>query len=144
VNSVLGSDVRIGDPGFPALRDAVESSITALIAQSSDGWTPALTSARAELMRRAWRVIEDRHIDPEFSIAQLSDTLQVSATHLHRVFAAASVTPLQALQERRARRAAALLNHGRVTSGEELARVASQSGFPSVAVMRRALNRDGH
>ncbi|SDZ39802.1 AraC family transcriptional regulator [Herbiconiux ginsengi] len=137
VVTVLGTGIDTGDPGFLSLRTAIESVITAAVAQSAS--TPgALRQSHVSALSRAQRAIEERYSDPAFSASELARSLAVSPAQLHRLFAPTQTRPYQLIQRRRATRAIDLLAQS-PDAGAHAELVASQSGFPSVRTMWRTL-----
>ena len=137
--TVLSADVSSQDAGFISLKTAIESTLTAAVMQSSLN-ARVHASARDTLLGRAQQIIDERFNDSQFSTGELALSLAISSAQLHRVFASASVTPYQMIQQRRVKHAFDLL---RGQQSSEFA-VAAHSGFSSPRAMRRALRRHMH
>lgn len=134
VNSILNGDHRLSVAAESALGHAIESLCAALIAgrEGADAGASGFRSAQATFAA-ATRLLTERAADPDFTVEDLADALQVSRQYLARVFARHGRTPSSALRARRLELADAL-----TATGLTVTEVAHRSGFRSARALSHA------
>ncbi len=100
------------------------------------------TSRTSEFRAEAGRIIERRHRDPAFGIAELAADLHVSRRQLFRLYEGADESPANRLLRRRLVTAREELLS---TPPQDLAAVAARSGFADASALRAQFSRHvGH
>jgi AraC-like DNA-binding protein len=121
-------------------RIAMEHLVAAAVAELSG---PARVDPvhRDGLYLVAQTTIRERYRDPAFSVEELRNTLAVSLSSLYRAYQSMGSTPRREIEGRRVREATRRLALVEKRDPVGLVEIASDSGFTSVAQMRRALAR---
>ncbi len=96
------------------------------------------TSRASEFRAEAGRIIERRHRDPSFSLAELAADLHVSRRQLFRLYEGADEGPAARLLRRRLVTAREELV---ATPPQDLAAVAARSGFADASALRAQFSR---
>ncbi|WP_437582535.1 helix-turn-helix domain-containing protein [Paramicrobacterium sp. CJ85] len=91
----------------------------------------------------AMSVISSRKTDPHLSVASLAESLSLSVRQLNRVFQKEGTTVAREIRRARMLEARRLLENSPASQRLSLDRIASLSGFPSVAALRRAAKAEG-
>lgn len=109
-NTILDSTLDPESSGIGALRTALEACASAVAASSAAPHNRAATSIKKwDLYREAASLIIANSGDPDFHVATLSESLQVSRRRLSHAFTEADTTPTQYLRRLRALNALDLL-----------------------------------
>lgn len=131
----LDSPIDGDNAGFPAWRSAMENLVIAVL-QSSMGRTPE-QNGPASLLLRAQSIIAEQAHDASFTVLDLGRQLDISQSHLHRIFRVIGTTPAKLLRETRLSLAEEYLGTGTPTA-EDLRAAAAYAGFRNLRMFRRA------
>ncbi|WP_424937689.1 MULTISPECIES: hypothetical protein [Bacteria] len=141
MTNVVSTEAGFGESrGAGVLLDSFASVVAAAVLDAVDT-TPQLSKSQAAIIERARQVIDERHVDPTFSVATLASELAVSPYYLSRLYAVLSTTPRRSIEARRVETARALLKLAPAHSHGAMLEVAHRSGFNTVRTLQAALRR---
>ncbi|KZX21322.1 hypothetical protein [Rathayibacter tanaceti] len=144
VNSLLASELTGANAGWAHIERAVEETLLALLGERA-GLAEAAraSSAEEELFRRTMATLHAHANDPTFTVTELVSRLNSSTTRVGHAFTVHGTTARRELRATRAALARELLSRRRVTSREEMERIARRSGFRTVETMRATIRATG-
>ncbi|VXB75341.1 hypothetical protein MICRO8M_50157 [Microbacterium sp. 8M] len=135
VNTAFQERIGESDLGYTAWLASIDAAMSALLNSALDDLR--VVRSPATLYERAVALIEQQYSDPEFTVADLAESLSVSKPWLHQAFANEGTTPKRVLQRVRVDHALRLLPP--LPTPTEIADAAAASGFATARALRRSL-----
>lgn len=139
--TIAAAPFSVWETGATYVNYALASTIASAVADNAGPVHAQYIKDRTGLYRQAIRVIDERFLDPSFTVPEIARTLAISVSYLHKVFAEVGTRPAHELEWRRARRAHSLLSSVATPTLAVLEDVAGRSGFTSVSRMRSTMRR---
>lgn len=138
VNTTFEQRLDESDLGFAAWLASIDSAVSSLLGSTLRA--RAALASPVTLYERALAVIQERHADPAFTVAELAEHFDVSKPWLHRAFAEQDTSPRRVLMDTRIAHARALLPL--LPTPAAIASAAEASGFGTSRALRRALRAE--
>lgn len=135
VNTTFEHRLEQTDLGFPAWLTSINAAVSALLSSTLEN--TRTVASPSTLFDRATALIDERHTQPEFTVADIAAHFGVSTAWLHQAFADRGTTPRRVLQGVRVAHARTLLPQ--LPTPAEIAAAAIASGFGTGRALRRAL-----